>query len=366
MILTNGIEIEVYDVTVADVKRDLPNNLKRSVSIVRDGSLGSNGCEIVLPPLTDCSQTWQFVNNIMQALTDMGARVHVDCGIHVHIGNKPLKDGITKGDFNDISLNNWFVTSGNRNLVNDMLGDELDWQLVGDVMKRYATQQTTINSMLPQSRRNSRWANHLNLDALNNATSLRHLQNATRGKYSVINLETWSKGTIEFRQHHCTLEMPKLRAWVKMITNLFTWSLDNRFEQGNATQVIATPQRHPSRRNSRIGIVYQLIRSENGATVGELMLACGNTANNIRRIISELRNEFGDNSIVTHTQQANNHSYGDGEEFSGYTMLEEYTIPSTGLTPLPENRSGNMSIWSGLDDDIFEFLHDRIEEIARR
>ena len=330
--LAIGFEIEGYGFSVEEARRLLPTWLVETCDVVYDGSLGSSGYEVVLPPLVPSNEMWQFVSKICGAMTDIGTTTNERCGIHMHVSNAPIKDSVTNGQFNELSKNNWFQNGGDRNLVkNSFNSTKLDWQLIKDVAKRYTILQPTFNS-----------------------------------KYSTVNISTWSKGTIEFRQHHSTLEMPKLKAWCKLITNMYQWSLDNRFEQGSGTTTVATPDRHPSRRNSRIGIVYQAIRSENGATVRELMDACGNTANNIRRLVSELRTEFSDNAIVTHTQQANGASYRDGEEHSGYTMLREYTVASSELVPLPENRSGNLSIWSGLDDETFEFIHDRIEEIASR
>jgi len=368
--LAIGFEIEGYGFSVEEARRLLPTWLVETCDVVYDGSLGSSGYEVVLPPLVPSNEMWQFVSKICGAMTDIGTTTNERCGIHMHVSNAPIKDSVTNGQFNELSKNNWFQNGGDRNLVkNSFNSTKLDWQLIKDVAKRYTIFQPTFNSMLAPSRTGSRWCHVLNLAKIERANSLEDLQRCWTGsepKYSTVNISTWSKGTIEFRQHHSTLEMPKLKAWCKLITNMYQWSLDNRFEQGTSTTTVATPDRHPSRRNSRIGIVYQAIRSENGATVRELMDACGNTANNIRRLVSELRTEFSDNAIVTHTQQANGASYRDGEEHSGYTMLTEYTVASNELVPLPENRSGNLSIWSGLDDETFEFIHDRIEEIASR
>jgi len=368
--LAIGFEIEGWGLSVEDAKTLLPTWLIETCDVVYDGSLGREGYEVVLPPLAPSNEMWQFVSKVCGAMTDIGTISHKRCGIHMHVSNAPIKDSVTNGQFNELSKNNWFQNGGDRNLVkNSFNSTKLDWQLIKDVVKRYTIFQPTFNSMLAPSRTGSRWCHVLNLAKIESANSIEDLQRCYTGdlsKYSTVNISTWSNGTVEFRQHHSTLEMPKLKAWCKLITNMYQWSLDNRFEQGTGTTTVATPDRHPSRRNSRIGIVYQAIRSENGATVSELMEACGNTANNIRRLVSELRTEFSDNAIVTHTQQANGASYRDGEQYSGYTMLTEYTVASNALVPLPENRSGNLSIWSGLDDETFEFIHDRIEEIASR
>jgi hypothetical protein len=359
-----GIEVETVNVNYNELRSQMPSELKKYIEIKYDGSLGNNGAEIAFCPLYMNDQAYQAVQRVLCALIDLGCDINVKCGVHIHVCNRSLKENVTGGDFNNASMNNWFTSNGNRSIVDNMLNDEpMDFKLVQKIMLRYTEQQDVINSMFPPSRTNCRWSRPLNIDRIKRATNIQDLK---FGKYSTINLDPWINDTIEFRQSSGTLELSKIKAWIKLILNAFQWSLDNHFSTGGGMQTVRTPDRHPSRRNSRIGIVYQAIRTENGATVRELMNLCGNTANNIRRLVSELRNEFGDNSIITHTQQANNHSYGDGEEFSGYTMLEEYTIPSEGLTPLPENRSGNNSIWSGLDDNTFEFLHDRIEEIASR
>ncbi|EGL18640.1 MULTISPECIES: amidoligase family protein [unclassified Paenibacillus] len=56
----------------------------------RDGSLGSNGLELVSPVLNDNSEAWQKIQEATRILSENGAYVDNNCGGHVHIGIAPL------------------------------------------------------------------------------------------------------------------------------------------------------------------------------------------------------------------------------------------------------------------------------------
>jgi hypothetical protein len=128
--------------------------------------------------------------------------------------------------------------------------------------------------------------------------------------------------------------------------------------------VTRTTPEQPFRRGARIGVIYTACRTQfGGATVQDLMDMTGTTAINIRARISEIRTRVGDAAIVTHTQQANGHSYGDGQDLARYEILNEWTEHGEGATLLPDNRIGIASIWAGLSDELYEFWQDRIIEL---
>ncbi len=62
-----------------------------------------------------------------------------------------------------------------------------------------------------------------------------------------------------------------------------------------------------------------------GATIEEIMNVTGAGDQNIRSRISELRRTYGQGAIITHTQQANNHVYGDGQIYCRYQILHNFT-----------------------------------------
>ena len=193
-------------------------------------------------------------------------------------------------------------------------------------------------------------------------------------KFSEINLDHWDgKGTIEFRQHGGTLEQEKITNWCKFLLNIFVTSIETRFDH-NGTVTINTPEELGLRRNSKVEIAYKAMRGNfGGVTVAELKAICGvedqtarGYASTIRTKLRELLSVSHDRLVISHTQQANGGRYRDGNDFLSFEVPVELTIEGTGVTPKPENRTGNASIWSNCPDVIFEYQHTRIQEIARR
>lgn len=88
-----GIELETDKGDASKFSRDL--RVVNEVYCKHDGSLSSNGCEVVSHPATLTyhmnSNLWQSVNNY--AIQD-GMRSHdtTTCGFHIHISRKPFKD----------------------------------------------------------------------------------------------------------------------------------------------------------------------------------------------------------------------------------------------------------------------------------
>jgi hypothetical protein len=59
-------------------------------AVERDGSLGSNGAEIITPVLRDNPEDWEKLQRVCQIIREEGGRVSPRCGGHVHIGSYPL------------------------------------------------------------------------------------------------------------------------------------------------------------------------------------------------------------------------------------------------------------------------------------
>ena len=57
----------------------------------------------------------------------------------------------------------------------------------------------------------------------------------------------------------------------------------------------------PFRRNSRIGIQYELMRQPNGATVKEIMEITNCGASRVRSAVSEIRSRIGHAAVITHS-----------------------------------------------------------------
>ena len=357
MSYTFGIEIETSGASIAAIKSELSNRGIKGCDVKPDGTPAVDA-EIVLPPLADCQVAYEYLDSVCDAIAATGATVNRSCGLHVHISNAPLADGSNPAAFTGDSI----ATKERTGRYLSRHGEPLDAVAVKDIMTRYTAQQATVDSMLPPSRRGNRYCMPLNTRVIEAANTLDELTRATHGKFSTINLTTWSRGTIEFRQHSGTIEAVKIWNWVQFILNLVNWTTNERVTSGARTIVTDTPLQ-PFRGGSRVGVQYAMMRRLNGATTREIMDATGCSEQRVRAAVSEIRTRVGNAAVVTHTQQANGASYGDGTDHTRYSVLAQVETQSTGATLLPENRRGMESIWAGLSDDLFEYWNTRIIEL---
>ena len=351
VLLSSGIEIETHGVSVPTVQRAFEDNGIKGCQVKPDGT-PSVDAEIVLPPIVPCQTAKQYLESVCRVLNDIGCRINQSCGLHVHISNAPLSDTTHAARFTGDSIAHTEQT--NRFLSQH--GETFDFPIVKDLKWRYERQQDLINGMFPRSRTNNRYCQPLNATKISNATNIQQLNH---GKFYVINLDTWRRGTIEFRQHSGTIEANKIWNWLLFLNNFVTWTVQNRFEHGETSTTIETPTA-PFRNGSRVGVQYTMMRSDNGATTRDIIDATGCSEQRVRAAVSEIRQRVGDNAVVTHTQQSNGARYGDGTDLTRYQVLQTIETETNGTTMLPENRIGAPSIWSGLEDDLFEWWQNRI------
>jgi len=357
-----GIELEFSNVTPRLIEAAFAQASIEGMTVKADAT-PTVTAEINFPPLAPCPFAWRYIRSVMDALSSIGADVNGACGFHVHISNAPLADGITPASFSRHSIE----AAHNRQPVPALFGEPLGAVAVRDIVQRYTAAQPLIDVMHPPSRTNNRYCQPLTnrLARITAASTIAELSAATNGKFSTINLATWSRGTIEFRQAAGTTEFEKVEAWVLFLLNLIRWTTTERLDHSaTVTTEHVTPER-PYRAGSRIDVIWRACRNTpGGATVRELMTITGTTAVNIRARISEMRTQHGDDAIITHTQQANGHAYGDGDDLARYEIRERWTTTQTGAAAI---RDGVMtSIWAGLDDDTFEWWQNRIEALAPR
>ena len=301
---TFGIEIETSGAGISTIKSALNDAEIRGCEVKPDGTPGVDA-EIVLPPLAPCDFAWDYIKSICRVLDRVGASVNSKCGLHVHIGNAPLNDSTHAVRFCGDSI---LERHRHGRYITGAYADPMDFVAVQDIMYRYTRQQSTINTMFPRSRTDNRYCAPLSLARIERATTIREL---TFGKFTAVNLETWARGTIEFRQASGTVEADKIINWVKFLLNLVDHTNTARVTSGSRTIVTDTPE-HPFRRGARIGVTYTMMRSDGGATTQEIMDATGCTEGDVRRRVSEIRTRVGDAAVVTGTQQSNGASYGDG------------------------------------------------------
>ncbi len=358
MTYTFGIEIETSGASIAAIKSALNNAEIRGCDVKPDGTPGVDA-EIVLPPLAPCDFAWDYIKSICRVLDRVGASVNSKCGLHVHIGNAPLIESANATRFCGDSIR--VKSETGRYVVGQYFEEPMDFVAVQDIMYRYTRQQSTINTMFPRSRTDNRYCAPLSLARIESATTIREL---TFGKFTAVNLETWARGTIEFRQACGTVEADKIINWVKFLLNLVEHTNTARVEGGTRTIVTDTPEQ-PFRRGARVGVQYSMMRSDGGATTQEIMDATGCSEQRVRAAVSEIRNRVGDAAVVTNTQQANGARYGDGTNHTSYTVLFSFETTTDGATLLPEHRIGNASIWAGLSDELFEWWHNRVLTLTR-
>ena len=351
MLHSIGIEMETSGLSICAAQSAMEDNGIKGVECKPDGT-PSVDCEIVLPPIAICQSGYEYLQRICSVLEAEGARVNSACGLHVHISNAPLADDTRAARYTGDSI---LHTERTRRYLSQH-GDPLDAVAVKDVFWRYERQQDAINKMFPRSRTDNRYCKRLSATRIASANTIQELNH---GKFYAINLDTWSRGTIEFRQHSGTIDVDKIWNWVQFLHNLVCWTVNERIEGGTRTIVTETPV-DPFRRNSRIGVQYNMMRNDNGATTRDIMLATGCSEQRVRAAVSEIRNRVGDNAVVTHTQQANGARYGDGTDHTRYQVLQTVETQTNGATLRPENRRGMDSVWAGLSDELFEAWQDRI------
>ena len=369
-----GLEVEFSlretGLTYRDIGRKIQEAGIRGVKCIPDASAGVDG-EVVFPPLPYNQFAIDYIKSVIDLLVSNGATINSGCGMHVHISNAKIKDGI-----NPITLAGQCIQSihehGNIDALKlECLDEPMDAIAVKDIMNRYKDSQISINGFFPQSRTSNGMCKPITRTIAGN--TIQELKACTSGKFSVINLEPWtSKGTIEFRQASGTLEMDKILNWVEFLLTLVSQTVDNRIETGSAPVTFTTPETAPFRRGTRVGVVYEMARQRGGVSTRELMNATGGTDADIRRQFSEIRTRLENQgfdrtrAVIQHDQATFGNRYGDGTDLNGYEIVRSYENISTGAQLLPDNRIGSASIWASISDPVFEWFQNRIIDLRSR
>ena len=358
MTYTFGIEIEISGASISAIKSALSNAEIRGCDVKPDGTPGVDA-EIVLPPLAPCDFAWDYIKSICRVLDRVGASVNSKCGLHVHIGNAPLNDDTHAVRFCGDSILERHRTG---RYITGAYADPMDFVAVQDIMFRYTRQQSTINTMFPRSRTDNRYCAPLSVARIERATTISEL---TFGKFTTVNLETWSRGTIEFRQASGTVEADKIINWVKFLLNLVDHTNTARVEgwhPNNCYRYARTAI--PPRRACWCSIFHDAFRRRrnHARNHGRNRMLVSNAfapplvksaTALVMRPLSPTHNKRTARAMVT------------AQATLAYTVLFSFETTTDGATLLPEHRIGNPSIWAGLSDELFEWWHNRVLTLTR-
>ena len=322
---------------------------------------GNQVFELKIKPFALCNYSFNVLTSITNFLgIELNAKINSSCGGHFHIGNKWInKIDIEEEEF---CKQSWKFGS--------LMGLKaiIPLPLVKRVITRYALNQLILDRLQPRSRTNNRFA--LPIDKLvNNRAVIRDWERATTasemsrvigGKFNTVNLANWGGiGTIEFRQGAGTLETRKMFNWIWLVVAMFYTSDEQDIDYSNNNQEELSTPEQPFRAGTRLDTIYQMCRTDTGATVRDMMLETGTSRSNIAGRISEMRQRFGRTAIVTHTQATNGASFGDGDEFARYQILKTYTANTNEIRIKPDNQAGNPSIFCGIGDALYKWFKQR-------
>ncbi len=350
-----------------------------------DGSLRDGG-ELELPIYADSNRSWEHIEKVFNVATNQYNCVSnsYKCSVHVHIGMRPIdRTIVNEEDFTNKSIN---FAQSNNNIrsrigakIADYFGQPLPLEIARDVSYRIIKDIALFSTMLTPRRRDCYYAKYPSTTAQaiqNTRADINSLISAisTERKYSAINLLSLApnnysnnvKYTMEFRSHSGSMDMPKLRNWIRFLLNLAYHSIDTRFEQ--AQSMLTTPATI-ARAGSKAQLVWDMARSDNGASTQELMTHANiNSAQRIRVMFSEWRsqlsNSFGQNVIETLTQQHFGHRYTTSNgryDLNGYRIPKEIQGNNSGYI---FNGAGDPSIHAGMSQELLTATNARIQEIA--
>ena len=343
---------------------------------VKSDSTHEVDVEIVLPPMVDCPEVRRDLSAIMEICKDLGLKYREKCGLHIHVGIKRLKPATNIASF---IIHSKARARANFQMPEDnwFCDEPMQFELLKDVARRYSINQNRIDAFMPQSRVSPNRSAHMlrsiaHLTRENEARfeateTVSQLDNLIGGKFNAVNVATWSRGTIEFRQHPATLSSGKVMNWVSLLIGLIEDSDANRIDYApsatrEVTETVASPVQ-PYRRNSNIGLLWSACRISGGASVRQLVNITGMTPQNIRARFSEMRSAHGDDVIVMHTQQSYNNHYGSSNgnyDLGGYEVLEQVerttSQASSGVCLMPDDIIGSTDIYEGVSHSIARYF----------
>jgi hypothetical protein len=170
------------------------------------------GGEVVSPPLRDCPETWAQIAAVLSVLSDCGAEVNSQTGLHVHFGADALRD-LADAVAPEHEVERRFVRRVTRLAV-------LANACFEDVLFRMASAEGGRHRGRPFFYRHSRPLEQVlrreydTVEAL--AQTLGKPGAARRAALNLTNIGSADKDTVEFRQSNGTLDMRVVQAFVRL------------------------------------------------------------------------------------------------------------------------------------------------------
>ena len=370
-----GWEYEVNNINPDRMKEILIDNDLDFLRVVSELTT-SNGCEILFPLLPFDQLTLDLIKRVMDIVENNNGTTD-NCGGHFHISVKKVvginsnsyfhkvlehfKAHVSRCEWN--TRPTWYTEYLDVNRMDDIL--------ICDIFYRYSLNNPIIDKLLPHSRRGSNNTYCPSIASLatrlENATTLRQLNDLNLNrKYNALTLSSIDeKGTIECRQMHSTCNIEKLKNFITLILNMIYTSDHSRLVYNGEPEQLTIPN-NPFRNATRKAVMWDIL-TERPTMTSDLMIETGMDAQNIRSRISEIRDRFdSDNIVTTANQQQNNYSYGSGETNSGYFINLTYTKRNQRATVerVPSNRIANPSIWYLVTDTRFEYSQLRMGQLS--
>ena len=188
------------------------HNVAPTWKIVPDGSV-TNGGELVSPILSGLDGKEQL-RTVLRVIKGMGAKTDRSCGIHVHHD---------AGDMNSKQLANIAELYKSHEAIID--------QFVSASRRREAGPQYcgTMNTSIPYFENASQRV----FQNINGASPMTDkdsfIRSISPGRYNNVNYQAYLRhGTIEFRQHHSSLNVNKIWTWVVFTQTIMTVAKSHR------------------------------------------------------------------------------------------------------------------------------------------
>ena len=363
-----GFEREVDSLSVRDGINIFANHPTLNfIKVKHDASL-PNGCEIIFPPLSSKAEsTWQYSSQVNDLIIANGGRITRQCGHHVHFGLKPIT--MDCEEFNRRSIQ---LFKSNNSYFQDS-NDMFQFEVIKDVVYRYAQYQDFISSFLAPSRRNSRYASPINgfLNRIEDSRDMTQLKNCINGKFYSVNLSNIDirnqKGTIEFRQHQGTVNNTKLKNWIMFLVNMFDYTINHRIQVVRQGEKFIDNLQNTMPRNTKLHQVFEMLQTDNGATTREIMDTVGiNDARSVRRTINTIRRKLGDCSLVIClTQEYYGHLNGTSNglyDLNGYKIPKQVERESQGEVVIDNNADSH--VFSNLAESLKTWFNNRISSLG--